>query len=134
LQGRARQGRADARSRLPCVECGRRLPEPGAARQPPRDGDDLSSLVTARRRGARGALVVGSSLVVLAATLGAPHVLPIVGIDSSGAALSGIHKIKHVVVIMQENRSFDSYFGTFPGANGIPMKDGQPTVCVPDPQ
>jgi phospholipase C len=46
----------------------------------------------------------------------------------------GIHKIKHVIVIMQENRSFDSYFGTFPGADGIPMKNGHPTVCVPDPQ
>ncbi|HEV2403193.1 MAG TPA: alkaline phosphatase family protein [Candidatus Saccharimonadales bacterium] len=46
---------------------------------------------------------------------------------------SGIHKIKHIVIIMQENRSFDSYFGTFPGADGIPMKDGVPTVCVPDP-
>ena len=34
---------------------------------------------------------------------------------------------------MQENRSFDSYFGTFPGADGIPMKNGAPTVCVPDP-
>ncbi len=40
----------------------------------------------------------------------------------------GIHKIKHVVVIMQENRSFDSYFGTYPGADGIP-----PGACVPDP-
>ena len=39
-----------------------------------------------------------------------------------------IHKIKHVVVIMQENRSFDSYFGTFPGADGIPAG-----VCLPDP-
>jgi phospholipase C len=47
---------------------------------------------------------------------------------------AGIHKIKHVVVIMQENRSFDSYFGTFPGANGIPMKNGVPTVCVNDPR
>ena len=46
---------------------------------------------------------------------------------------AGIHKIKHVIVIQQENRSFDSYFGTFPGADGIPMKNGQPTVCVPDP-
>ena len=44
-----------------------------------------------------------------------------------------IHKIRHVVIIMQENRSFDSYFGTFPGADGIPMSDGVPTVCVPDP-
>ncbi|HZR15402.1 MAG TPA: alkaline phosphatase family protein [Acidimicrobiia bacterium] len=46
---------------------------------------------------------------------------------------TGIHKIEHVVVIMQENRSFDTYFGTFPGADGIPTKDGKPTVCVPDP-
>ena len=45
-----------------------------------------------------------------------------------------IHLIQHVIVIMQENRSFDSYFGTFPGADGIPMQNGQPTVCVPDPR
>jgi phospholipase C len=43
-------------------------------------------------------------------------------------------KIKHVIIIMQENRSFDQYFGTYPGANGIPMQNGVPTVCVPDPQ
>jgi phospholipase C len=43
-------------------------------------------------------------------------------------------KIKHVVVIMQENRSFDHYFGTYPGADGIPMQNGVPTVCVPDPK
>ena len=49
-------------------------------------------------------------------------------------AATGIHKIKHVIVIMQENRSFDSYFGTYPGADGIPMRNGVPTVCVPDPQ
>src|SRR5579859_5614419 len=52
-----------------------------------------------------------------------------------GQADDGIHKIKHVIVIMQENRSFDSYFGTFPGADGIPMAaDGTPSVCVPDPR
>lgn len=28
-------------------------------------------------------------------------------------------KIKHVFVLYQENRSFDSYFGTFPGAEGL---------------
>jgi hypothetical protein len=39
----------------------------------------------------------------------------------------GIHKIRHVVIVMQENRSFDSYFGTYPGADGIPRR-----VCVPD--
>jgi phospholipase C len=45
----------------------------------------------------------------------------------------GIHKIKHIIIIMQENRSFDSYFGTFPGADGIPMRTGVPLACVPDP-
>ena len=46
---------------------------------------------------------------------------------------AGIHKIKHVIIVMQENRSFDSYFGTFPGADGIPVRNGVPTVCVPNP-
>jgi phospholipase C len=46
----------------------------------------------------------------------------------------GIRKIKHVIVIQQENRSFDSYFGTYPHAVGIPMKHGKPAVCVPDPR
>jgi phospholipase C len=42
-------------------------------------------------------------------------------------------KIKHIVIIMQENRSFDHYFGTYPGADGIPMQNGIPTVCANDP-
>lgn len=42
-------------------------------------------------------------------------------------------KIKHIVIIMQENRSFDHYFGTYPGADGIPMQDGIPTVCANNP-
>jgi phospholipase C len=50
------------------------------------------------------------------------------------AVAVGIHKIQHVVVIMQENRSFDSYFGTYPGADGIPMQSGRPAVCIPDAQ
>jgi len=53
--------------------------------------------------------------------------------SSPRPADAGIHKIRHVIVIMQENRSFDSYFGTFPGADGIPMRNGEPAVCVPDP-
>jgi phospholipase C len=52
---------------------------------------------------------------------------------SQVAQESGIHKIKHVVVIMQENRSFDHYFGLYPGADGLPRQNGQFTVCIPDP-
>jgi phospholipase C len=49
-------------------------------------------------------------------------------------ANEGIQKIRHVIIIMQENRAFDEYFGTYPGADGIPMLNGIPTACVPDPQ
>ena len=48
--------------------------------------------------------------------------------QASGLPIDGIHNIQHVVMIMQENRSFDSYFGTYPGANGIPAG-----ICEPDP-
>ena len=38
--------------------------------------------------------------------------------------------IEHVIVLMQENHSFDNYFGTYPGADGFP--EG---TCIPvDPQ
>jgi phospholipase C len=49
---------------------------------------------------------------------------------------TGIHKIQHVVIIMQENRSFDSFFGTYPGADGIPGLAGNPGTlpCLPDPR
>ncbi|HMF82044.1 MAG TPA: alkaline phosphatase family protein [Acidimicrobiia bacterium] len=66
------------------------------------------------------------AVAAVAAGVGMPGSAP----ASSGA--SGIHKIKHVVVIMQENRSFDSYFGTYPKADGIPMKNGKPSPCVPN--
>jgi phospholipase C len=33
---------------------------------------------------------------------------------------TGLNKIDHFIFIMEENKSFDHYFGTFPGAAGIP--------------
>ncbi len=66
-----------------------------------------------------------ASLIVFMVLLG----LATTGCQGATAApLEGIKKIQHVVMIMQENRSFDSYFGTYPGANGIPAG-----VCEPDP-
>jgi phospholipase C len=47
----------------------------------------------------------------------------------------GINNITHVIVIVQENRSFDHYFGTYPGADGYPRDaEGRIDVCVPDPR
>ena len=48
---------------------------------------------------------------------------------------AGIMNLDHFVFIVLENRSFDHYFGTYPGADGIPMDaNGVPTVCSPDPE
>ena len=71
------------------------------------------------------------TLIALAVTL-AGIAAPV---TSAAAASTGIHKIQHVVIIMQENRSFDNYFGTYPGADGIPGLAGNPgqVPCVPDP-
>jgi phospholipase C len=72
-----------------------------------------------------------------AAAVGRLLVLSLIAAALGGAGLpagaqatpaEGIHNIKHVVMIMQENRSLDEYFGTYPGARGIPGG-----VCVPDP-
>src|SRR5262245_22764332 len=51
-------------------------------------------------------------------------------------------KIGHIVVIFEENRSFDNLFGKFPGANGLANAgeratqigpDGQPYKLLPQP-
>jgi phospholipase C len=46
----------------------------------------------------------------------------------------GASALEHLIFIVQENRSFDHYFGTYPGADGIPTDaEGRFDVCVPDP-
>jgi phospholipase C len=80
-----------------------------------------------RRRIPATAAATFISLALGVAAGGAPPAAP-------RAAAVGLNKIKHVIIIMQENRSFDSYFGTYPGADGIPMSNGVPTVCAPDPK
>src|SRR4029077_13925849 len=41
-------------------------------------------------------------------------------ISLTGTAIQGgtINVIQHIVFMIKENRSFDNFFGTFPGANG----------------
>ncbi len=69
------------------------------------------------------------------ATTSVPANTPSAPNSSSPADLAlARQKIKHIVIIMQENRSFDSYFGTYPGADGIPSQNGKFTVCVNDPK
>jgi phospholipase C len=83
--------------------------------------------VTRRRLAALGAVVVLTAVFASAGARGAPVVQ---------AGSLGLHKIRHVVIVMQENRSFDSYFGTYPGADGIPGLAGNPgsVPCSQDPK
>jgi phospholipase C len=76
--------------------------------------------LSAARRPLRRGMAAAAGLGALYATCVIPP---------PAAAAGGIHNVQHVIMIMQENRSFDSYFGTYPGANGIPAG-----VCVPDPK
>jgi phospholipase C len=51
----------------------------------------------------------------------------------SGVGNLGTSAIQHVVIIVKQNRSFDNYFGTFPGADGVtagPISTGQ-TIVFP---
>jgi SAM-dependent methyltransferase len=65
-----------------------------------------------------------------AARFGAPSYL----------STSRLTDIKHVVILMQENRSFDHYFGTLPGVRGFSDPDavtlgtGKSVFYQPDPQ
>ena len=47
---------------------------------------------------------------------------------------AGIFNLDHLIFVVMENRSFDHYFGTFPGADGFPRDaQGNIDVCNPDP-
>jgi phospholipase C len=67
------------------------------------------------------------SLFLVAALVAASIILPLAYAQQIRSINNpATNPINHIVVIMQENRSFDNYFGTYPGANGIPKG-----TCVP---
>jgi phospholipase C len=87
----------------------------------------------------RRSVVMGAAAVAGAA--GMSGLLP----QQLGAAAAAepeefdLSKIKHVVYVMQENRSFDHYFGTFPGVRGfddpdaMTLPNGNSVFKQPDP-
>lgn len=65
-------------------------------------------------------------LAVLAAAAPAPSQTTASSQGSHAAFIASLRAhVKHVFVIYQENRSFDSYFGTFPGAENLASADAQ---------
>ncbi|TFV74837.1 hypothetical protein E4P39_11235 [Blastococcus sp. CT_GayMR19] len=72
-----------------------------------------------RLSAALGVLATAGWIVAVPASAAAEDFVP-------AEQLSTTTPIKHFMVLMQENHSFDNYFGTYPGADGIP--DG---TCMP---
>src|SRR4051812_18786951 len=83
-------------------------------------------------------LLLALLLPILAACGGSPQAAvpaaPVVSAAPTAMAMAipaanpvGLSKLNHVVVILQENWSFDSLYGEFPGANGLP-EDGPPIL------
>ena len=46
--------------------------------------------------------------------------------DTAAEELTTATPIKHLITVMQENHSFDNYFGTYPGVDGLPQG-----TCMP---
>jgi phospholipase C len=44
------------------------------------------------------------------------------GQNAGGENAPALARMKHIVVVMQENRSFDQYLGLFPGADGLSQR------------
>lgn len=76
-----------------------------------------------RRRFLLGGLAAGAAAAMPASIARALAIGPDV---RSGTIMD----VEHVVILMQENRSFDHYFGTYPGANGFSDRFPIPLASV----
>ncbi len=87
-----------------------------------------------RQRTIAGAVIIGCLIAACSLTGRIARLPTPAAANPTPADLAAARaKIKHVVIIMQENRSFDTYFGTYPGADGFPVKNGHFAICVNDP-
>ncbi len=82
---------------------------------------------THTRAAARALLLLATIAggVACGGSRGAPPALPF----AQREAAAGKAKIEHVVIVIQENRSFDNFFATFPGADGT--KTGKAAAMPP---
>jgi len=76
--------------------------------------------------GAIGTIIVGA--LIATGQLGPAAAAPVHASSATGhrSSHAPTTPIKHFVVLLQENHTFDNYFGTYPGADGIPRG-----VCMP---
>ena len=82
--------------------------------------DDLQRM---SRRAFIGAAGAAGALAATTPFTQAAHAL-VQRAAATAPAGSGLEAIEHVVVVMQENRSFDHYFGAYPGVKGFDDHNG----------
>ena len=99
--------------RLPLALLGLLLPLSGCASQDPPAGPAIERIPEAEAAAGRASCRFGRGAMPWE-TIG--EELPI------GDAIP----IDHIILVMQENRSFDHYFGTMPGVDGIPAGASNP--------
>jgi phospholipase C len=82
-------------------------------------------------------LLAAAALVSLAACNGGSSssagggMLPLTGNAGSPSSIPPGKHIKHIVILIQENRSFDDLFATFPGADGTTCGKLPSGKCIP---
>src|SRR5689334_13493411 len=96
--------------------------------------NDIDSFPMTRRR------LLGGAASMAAAAASNPMPLNLRRVLAQDSIRGGsLRDIKHVVLLMQENRSFDHYFGTLAGVRGfqdpeaITLGTGRPVFYQPDP-
>jgi phospholipase C len=67
----------------------------------------------------------GLFIIITVVLLAGTQFMPALA-DSSQNGPKPSTPIQHLVVLLQENHSFDNYFGTYPGANGLPAGTKMP--------
>jgi phospholipase C len=114
----------------------RGLPGPPAPLTPV--APHVSGAPTLTRRG----LLSGATLLTgagLGAAVLPPNLRKALASAPDGPPRGSLRDIKNIVILMQENRSFDHYFGAMPGVRGfsdpaaIKLPDGRPVFYQPDP-
>ncbi len=78
------------------------------------------------------AIIFSLTVLMIVAYLSIAH-FHVAAYAISDSNLKSNSPIKHVIVISQGKRSFDNYFGTFPGANGFPPNTAIPINPFPQP-
>jgi phospholipase C len=96
--------------------------------------NNRSSLISRRSFLGRSAGSLGAAIASNALLQPLQKALAIEAFNKSGT----ISDVEHVVILMQENRSFDHYFGSFRGVRGfgdrhpVPLATGKPIWYQPD--